>query len=597
VVGICSQMNTPQRRYEIIGTLGTGASSRVDKARDSTIGRTVALKTFLHGFGSGDVQKQFLREAQIIGRLTHPCIVSLYDVGTNPDDGLPYLVMEYVEGKTLERTLDAGPLPLERAAVWAADLASALARAHQCKIIHGDLKPANVLITSEGQVKLGDFGIARFATQVSASGSVLGTPAYLSPEQILGHKQDTRSDLFSLGIILYQMTTGVRPFDGTSVGAVCAQIVSAEPSPPSHHNPALPREFDHLVMRCLAKDPAKRYADAESLGASLYPFARSKPLPAPLSGPSWWKRPTQASDLLAAAGVLLGFAALGVGAQALHRHFSTATVRTDSSTPASAAQPLANTPGGADSSAALGSIDPAQLINVDTGELRAADAPTTSGAQEMSSAQIMSDSQIVAHGSSSEPRFAGAGSSTPPVLSATHAFERHALANRKSNATHSETGAPDAALSSSRTAAAPSPAGGPAPKSAVIPASKISLHIDIVSGVAEETVSVFAGDDLLLTAPLQAGHVGDTLRFDCPIAPGEHAFRVVLSRSDQTVLVEKQSTSQIRADASNFLGIHVSRHAKLLVKHETLLEVVWPSTIAPVTDFASPRPPGELAFR
>src|SRR5271154_1867665 len=305
-------------RYEIIGTLGTGASSRVDKARDSTIGRTVAVKTFLHGFNSDDLQKQFLREAQIVGRLTHPSIVSLYDVGTNAE-GVPYLILEYVEGKTLEHALAVGPLPLERAAVWAADLASALARAHQCKIIHGDIKPANILITKEGQVKLSDFGIARFATQVSASGNVLGTPAYLSPEQILGGKQDTRSDLFSLGIVLYQMATGVRPFDGTSVGAVCAQIVSAEPVPPSHHNPALPPAFDHIVMRCLAKDPAQRYGDAESLCASLYPFARSKPVPAPRPSQFWLKRPMQASDLRLAAIVLFGLGLVGMGARELHR--------------------------------------------------------------------------------------------------------------------------------------------------------------------------------------------------------------------------------------------------------------------------------------
>jgi len=141
-------MKIGQDRYEIIGTLGTGASSRVDKARDSTIGRTVAVKTFLHGFGSEDLQKQFLREAQIVGRLTHPSIVSLYDVGTNTE-GVPYLILEYVEGKTLEHTLAAGPLPLERAAVWAADLASALARAHQCKIIHGDIKPLREYAVAE----------------------------------------------------------------------------------------------------------------------------------------------------------------------------------------------------------------------------------------------------------------------------------------------------------------------------------------------------------------------------------------------------------------------------------------------------------------
>ena len=310
---------SPQNRYEVIGTIGTGATSRVDKARDSMIGRTVALKTFLHSFGSGDLQKQFLREAQIIGRLSHPFIVGIYDVGVNPD-GRPYLVLEYVEGKTLDATLDAGRLPLERAALWAADLASALSRAHQCKVIHGDVKPANVLITPEGQVKLGDFGIARFATQVSGSGRILGTPAYLSPEQILGHKQDSRSDLFSLGIMLYQMTTGVRPFDGSSVGAVCAQIVSTEPLPPSHHNPELPAEFDHVVMRCLAKNPSNRYATAEALGASLYPFVSSKPIAAAPLARSWWKHPMQAGDLRLAAGVLVGLAIFGSGARAVWHH-------------------------------------------------------------------------------------------------------------------------------------------------------------------------------------------------------------------------------------------------------------------------------------
>ena len=128
-------MITPQGRYEFIETLGTGATSRVDKARDTLIGRVVALKTFLHGFGSGDVQKQFLREAQIIGRLAHPFIVGLYDVGINAD-GVPYFVMEYVDGKTLEKVLDDGPLPLEKAALWATDLAAAIARAHRAKVIH-----------------------------------------------------------------------------------------------------------------------------------------------------------------------------------------------------------------------------------------------------------------------------------------------------------------------------------------------------------------------------------------------------------------------------------------------------------------------------
>ncbi len=392
------KMLDPQNRYEIIGTLGTGATSRVDKARDAMIGRTVAIKTFLHGFGSGDLQKQFLREAQIIGRLTHPYIVGLYDVGTN-EAGVPFLVMEYVDGKTLEKTLDDGPLPLERAAVWAADLASALARAHQCKVIHGDVKPANILITKEGQVKLGDFGIARFATQVSGSGSVLGTPAYLSPEQILGGKQDTRSDLFSLGIILYQMTTGVRPFDGTSVGAVCAQIVSATPPPPSHHNPALPPAFDHIVMRCLAKEPAQRYADAESLGASLYPFARSKPVVMPLPNRFWWKRPMQMGDLRAAAILFAALATAGVAFKTVRHFTQAATVQAQSVKQAELLRPSPADRGVAEHNSDLTTSPSGSLINVG-----ASDVGGTSGSSGSPETDSVTGDATFSTGPSGNPR-------------------------------------------------------------------------------------------------------------------------------------------------------------------------------------------------
>jgi serine/threonine protein kinase len=564
-------------RYEIIGTLGTGASSRVDKARDSTIGRTVAVKTFLHGFGSDDLQKQFLREAQIVGRLTHPSIVSLYDVGTNAE-GVPYLILEYVEGKTLEHTLAAGPLPLERAAVWAADLASALARAHQCKIIHGDIKPANILITKEGQVKLSDFGIAHFATQVSASGNILGTPAYLSPEQILGGKQDTRSDLFSLGIVLYQMTTGVRPFDGTSVGAVCAQIVSAEPVPPSHHNPSLPPDFDHIVLRCLAKDPKQRYADAESLGASLYPFARSKPIPAPRRSPSWWKRPMQTSDLGAVATAVLALALLGVGAGAIHKNFSIVASPgvTLNSRNAPASAPLSN--GGA--------------VNAGNANLQ---QPFSSSLQAVSGSPAAADPS--ADASSASLYVAGSNPLFPFSPAVTHAIEPHSAVSSKPKSIHSASDAPATGDSFKSSAALPAQSVATGAKSAAGPSPKSSLHVDIISAVADENISIFADEELLLSSPLQASHIGDTLRFECPVTPGEHSFRVVLARSDETVLVEKASTSQIRSDASNFLGVHVSRHAKLFLKHEALLEVVWPSTVAPIATSASQHPEAELAFR
>jgi serine/threonine protein kinase len=583
-------MQSPQNRYEFIGTLGTGATSRVDKARDSTIGRTVAIKTFLHGFGSGDIQKQFLREAQIVGRLTHPYIVGLYDIGTN-EDGVPYLVMEYVEGKTLEKTLDNGPLQLERAAVWGADLASALSRAHQCKIIHGDVKPANILVTSEGQVKLGDFGVARYATQVSGSGSILGTPAYLSPEQILGGKQDTRSDLFSLGIILYQMTTGVRPFDGTSVGAVCAQIVSATPLPPSHHNPELPAAFDHIVMRCLAKDPALRYADGESLCASLYPFARSKPVPAPRPIQSWWKRSLQVEDLRVAAIALLGLAALGAGIKTV-RQFSARNavqVAAVNAVVPTVLQRNANALPTSDLSAA----PPAALINVG-----AADLSGSNGRSSKEGSSPLDSGGAFGHEPGRESPAGGPddlpskkSAATPAVPSASHASGRHPAVATLPKSQRSSASS-DASAATQTVSPASTTAKGSTP-----PVTKTPLHVDIVSGVADEVLSIYSGDELLLTTPLEAAHLGDTMRFDCPVTPGEHAFRVVLSRADETVLVEKSSTSLIRAEGSNFLGVHVTRRAKMLVKHESSLEVVWPSTTAPIATAVSARAESGMALR
>src|ERR1700732_679966 len=287
----------PKNRYEVIGNLGCGATSRVDKARDTILGRTVALKTLVHAFGAPTEQKQFLREAQIVSQLSHPSIINLYDVGIE-EGNVAYLVIEYVTGKTLQQVLLESPIPFPRACAWAADLAGALTRAHRAGIIHRDVKPGNILVTEDGSVKLGDFGIARFATQVSGSGRMMGTPAYLSPEQILGESQNTRSDLFSLGIVLYQMVTGAPPFEGSSISAVCAQILSADPVPPTQRNPALPAGIAHVILRCLAKSPADRYPSAEALAASLYPFARLAPAgtelnlnPPVLFQPSWIARP------------------------------------------------------------------------------------------------------------------------------------------------------------------------------------------------------------------------------------------------------------------------------------------------------------------
>jgi serine/threonine protein kinase len=291
-------------RYEIIETLGCGGTSRVDKARDRIIGRTVALKSFLQGFGKNSEQ-QFLREAQTIGRLSHNSIAQLYDVSTDTG-GSPFLVMEFVSGENLEQMLAHSPIPFASAAVWAADLASALAYAHGAGIIHGDVKPSNIRVTEDDKVKLVDFGVARFASQVSGSDRVLGTPAYLSPEQIEGRKQDSRSDLFSLGVVLYEMITGVRPFAGNSLGEVCAQILTINPVPPSKLNRAVPAAFDRILARCLAKNPDERYQSGNDLARALYLVARCGATLSPQpKRPYWFTRPAHPRDLLAIAAAVL----------------------------------------------------------------------------------------------------------------------------------------------------------------------------------------------------------------------------------------------------------------------------------------------------
>ena len=618
-------MITPQGRYEFLETLGTGATSRVDKARDTLIGRVVALKTFLHGFGSGDVQKQFLREAQIIGRLAHPFIVGLYDVGTNAE-GVPYFVMEYVDGRTLEKVLDDGPLPLEKAALWATDLAAAIARAHRAKVIHGDIKPANILITREGQVKLGDFGIARFATQVSNSGVLMGTPAYLSPEQIQGNAQDTRSDLFSLGIILYQMTTGVQPFIGSSVSAVCAQIVAITPPPPSHHNSSLPAAFDRIVMRCLAKDPADRYATAEALGASLYPFAHAQEM-APVaperpsaaaefvgraekwistakkalkaeaqeqsrgvsslvmaiwtSDAAWWNRPMQRKDLWAAGTAAVLLVGLVPMARALRNHAHAQPV-------VSAAMVI-----GADAAPAASNTSSQAPINSNASMINISSSAVGGTAAVSSDAVIGEVAKAPVNFPDEKPK---------TVVTANQGFERRGVAGTKAHQLSRQAAKSAATLDSLPVygpgMAAILPVADAAPAKAAV--AQATLHINIVSEVTEQTtLAVFSGDELLLTTPLKPEQVGDTLRFNCPIVAGEHALRVVLYRADKTVFMHKENRSELHPDGANTMEVHVNRKSKMLVKHETSLEVVWPSTTTSSSAEANQgfKPAGALALR
>lgn len=551
-------MSIPQNRYEVLESLGTGATSRVDKARDTVIGRTVALKTLLRGFGSRDLQQQFLREAQIIGGLSHPNIVALYDVGTN-SEGAPYFVMEFVEGKTLESFFDVAPLPIARAAVWAGDLATALGQAHRANVIHGDVKPANILVTLDQQVKLGDFGIARFSTQASGSGNLMGTPAYLSPEQILGNLQDRRSDLFSLGIVLYQMSTGKRPFDGDSVEAVCAQIISSAPLPPSHHNPALPAEFDHVVMRCLSKNPEDRFPSAEAFAASVYPFARNAGAAAVHSSSraprrpnlSWWSRPFQQKDLLAVAAVLL---VLISGASMVFSHRKH-TVPSLTASAAMVERPAVT----ADPSA------PPSSTSIAATSLAPSEAAASPPA-DASSDSLKTESPL--------PLV-----STPPASKISPRTKSSTPEQRRSDLT---AGPLRPAPLKQPPAAAPSSA-------AQVPSPKplASLSVEIVSAIAEETLAIYSGQNLLITTRLDAAHLGKPLHFDCPLSAGAHPLRVVLYRADESLHVQKEGFAEIVSDGSNTLDIRIDRRAKFLIRKEATLEVSWPNPHAAAGNNAS----------
>ena len=268
-------------RYEILEIIGTGAHGRVARAHDPMIGRPVAIKLFPKELASGEARQRFIQEARVVGQLSHPSIITLHDMGIDEATQTPYLVMEYLEGQPLDRILEKGSVPYPRACAWAAEVACALGVAHRKGVIHGDVKPANMLITDDGRLKLMDFGMARLASRDSKATPLVGTPAYWCPEQIMGKPQDARSDLFSLGVVLYEMVTGKRPFDADSLQAICSRVLSSTPLPPSHANPSVPSNFDGIVARCLAKDPAARYAPAEALAEELYPLARRKETPVP----------------------------------------------------------------------------------------------------------------------------------------------------------------------------------------------------------------------------------------------------------------------------------------------------------------------------
>src|SRR3979490_880082 len=261
-------------RYEIVAELGKGAMGVVYRANDPMLNRILAIKTInteeAGHEGMAEYEARFYTEAKAAGSLNHPNIIIIYDIGKSGH--LVYMAMEYIEGRELRDLLAQGQsLPVVQAVDIAAQVGEGLAYAHQHQVVHRDIKPANIMITPEGRAKIADFGIARMRSSETRTqtGVIMGSPKYISPEQVVGKRADHRSDIFSLGVILYECLTGATPFNGEGLSALMYQITNHDPAPPSSANPQVPVMLDYIIAKVLAKAPEARYQSAADFANDL----------------------------------------------------------------------------------------------------------------------------------------------------------------------------------------------------------------------------------------------------------------------------------------------------------------------------------------
>src|SRR5262245_8291606 len=270
-------------RFEVLEEIGSGSYGSVFKARDAELNRSVAIKILRAGrFGGAEEIDRFLREARSFAQLKHPGIVTLYEIGQ--DEGQYYLVEEFVQGTTLAARMAAGLLPFRESAEMLAEVCDALRAAHEQGIIHRDIKPANILIDPEGRPHLADFGLAKVEGEekpVTHSGDILGTPAYMSPEQARGQALhvDARTDVYSLGVVLYELLTRERPFQGNR-RMLILQVLEDEPRPPRQLSDKIPRDLETICLKAMAKSPGSRYGSVQELAEDLRRWLAGEPIKA-----------------------------------------------------------------------------------------------------------------------------------------------------------------------------------------------------------------------------------------------------------------------------------------------------------------------------